>query len=102
MLTFLYLNDFVCVASDTELEFFALGVANDWFTLNDSARFVRTRAFRMSWSEDRYTRWVAAHTPSDRMAIYLLLEEDRFTATRLPAAVGDQIRLLREAFATGG
>ena len=92
MLTFLYINRFECVAFDTE--FFAPGVANDLFTLNDSARFVRTRAFRLTWDEERLVRWAASHSASDRIAVYALLEEEWFTATRLPEAFRKQIESL--------
>ncbi len=91
MLGFLYINDFYCVASDTELAVFALGVANDSFTLEESARFVQVRAFRWTWSYERFARWVASHTPSDAVAILALLQDQQGPALRLPAAIKAQL-----------
>ena len=91
MLGFLYINDFDCVASDAELEIFALGVANDWFTLEESAHFLRVRAFRGTWSYERFVRWVGSHSPSEAVATMALLRDQQGPGTRLPEAIRAQI-----------
>jgi death-on-curing protein len=47
-LALLFLNDFNLVASDAELEAFALGVADDWLTRTESSRFLTARAIRLT------------------------------------------------------
>ena len=60
MLTFLHMNGFEMHVTDSELEHFALGVADDWLARDESAKFVRERAERLSWTEPRKNRWIAS------------------------------------------
>ena len=91
MLGFLYINDFHCIASDAELEIFALGVANDWFTLEESARFVQVRTFRWTWSHERFTRWAGSHSPTESVTTLALMHNQQGPAIRLPEAIAAQL-----------
>lgn len=91
MLTFLFLNEFMVVASASELEAFALAVANDWLSRSQSAQFLNGRAMRLSWSEARLQAWVRRHSPSDRVALTVLSQTEQFDPQRFPEAVRRQL-----------
>ena len=89
MLTFLLVNDAVLVASDDELELFALSVANDTLTQEEAIDFVRTRTIRLGWEGDQLDRWFAALSPSERIGHLAFLR-------RNPEWSAAFARLLRE------
>ena len=55
---FLFLNQAELVATDEEVEAFALGVAKGEIDRPMSAEFLRRRVMRRSWDRDQIERWL--------------------------------------------
>lgn len=92
MLSFLYINDFEMIATDSELKQFALGVAEDWLSREESARFIRDRAPRLSWSEERTQRWVDRLDASNYIATLAVAESsESIVAAKLPDLIRSQL-----------
>lgn len=56
---FLFLNDAELIATDEEVEAFALGVAKGEIDRPMSAAFLRRRVMRFKWERDQIERWLA-------------------------------------------
>ena len=55
---FLFLNQAELVATDDEVEAFALGVAKGEIDRPTSAEFLRRRVMRFKWERDQIERWL--------------------------------------------
>ena len=75
MLSFLFLNGFVMLASDDELEEFAVGVADDSISRGMSTQFVDARLFRVSWSVSHRARRARRLSGDDLQVIRSLLKD---------------------------
>ena len=55
---FLFVNQAELVATDEEVEAFALGVAKGEIDRPMSAEFLRRRVMRLTWQQDQIERWL--------------------------------------------
>ena len=65
---FLFLNDAELIATDEEVEAFALGVAKGEIDRPMSAEFLRRRVTRLAWDDDQTARWLR-RMPAEDLAI---------------------------------
>ena len=72
---FLAMNRGVLFAGAAEAEAFALGVADGSISKDESINFVRRRAFRAHWSEERFARWLHRLPEADQVAVSREIEE---------------------------
>ena len=81
---FLWMNGFWLLATNDELIDFALDVANDVLSREESADWIVARTLRLSWTAERTARWLAARSEGERSAIAAALADGRpFTAQHL-------------------
>ncbi len=84
MAWFLFSNGFLICATNDQLVDFALRVADDRLSREDSARWIERRALRLTWTQQRRERWLASLPPADRAAVLDVLasgESRRFLAS---------------------
>ena len=62
---FLFRNGFVLMATSDRLVDFALLVANDQLSRDASAHWIERRAFRISWTERYFQRWIDSLSPDE-------------------------------------
>ena len=73
MAWFLFSNGFMLLATSDQLVDFALSVANDRLSRDDSARWIEHRALRVTWTQQRRERWIASLPPAERAEIMATL-----------------------------
>ena len=69
MAWFLFSNGFLLFATNDQLVEFALSVANDRLSRDDSARWIEQRALRLTWTQRRRERWLASLTPAEHAEV---------------------------------
>ncbi len=94
MVAFLRMNDFVLHASGDELLDFSLRVANNEMSRGDSADFVVQRASRLTWSAERFVRWVRSLSGDALDGVSSALTRD--DAGRFDEAIRARVRSLSE------
>lgn len=74
---FLFENDFVLFASNDQLMDFALRVADNRLSREESTRWLNARAVRWTWSDARTARWLDSLSPQEDADVTAsLLAED--------------------------
>ena len=73
MAWFLFSNGFMLLATSDQLVDFALRVADDRLSRDDSARWIEHRALRVTWTQQRRERWIASLPPAERARIMATL-----------------------------
>jgi death on curing protein len=66
---FLWRNRVSLLASDAELVGFALAVARDEMSRDESIRWVWSRSLREDWNDAQVMRWLARLTPEERRRV---------------------------------
>lgn len=66
---FVLFNDGALIATDDELEEFALGVARNDISVEQNNQFLAERILRLSWSETQMKRWARRLSPEGIRAL---------------------------------
>lgn len=74
---FLWMNDFWLLTTNEGLFNFALAVADDRLDRDQSAKWIEARAVRLTWTDERRTRWLQALSLPERTEILEALAEGR-------------------------
>ena len=69
MAWFLFSNGFLLFATNDQLVEFALSVADDRLSRDDSARWIEQRALRLTWTQRRRERWLASLSPAEHAEV---------------------------------
>ena len=83
---FLYRNGFVLRTTNDRLLDFALRVADDRLSRDDSFNWIEKRAFREAWSPMRVERWIDSLSENERIEVLTAWDDPDSASRKLLAA----------------
>ena len=99
---FLFLNQAELVATDDEVEAFALGVAKGEIDRPASAEFLRRRVMRFKWDRDQIERWLTRMPVEEFTAVWGILTSEEYPAIMRPVRIARALAQERAASMSSG
>ncbi len=98
---FLFLNQAELVATDDEVEAFALGVAKGEIDRPASAEFLRRRVMRFKWDRDQIERWLTRMPVEEFTTIWDILTSEEYPEMMRPVRIASALAQERATAASG-